>query len=80
MVAAVYCNEVMLNTPSQERVVSPGQEYCFCTKMGQISASFAVLKRLDKLSLAPDYPCIRQSRNWGWGRVRGLILWNSYED
>ena len=54
-VAAVYCNEIMLNTPSRERIFSPGQEYRFCAKMGEISVSFAVHKRSHDPSLVPDY-------------------------
>jgi len=80
MVAAVNCNEIMLDMPSQERISSPGQKYCFCTKVREISVSFAVHKRSHDPSLAPDYPCILRSRNWGWGRVRGLVEWNPYEN
>ena len=79
-VAAVYCNEIMLNTPNRERIFSPGQEYRFGTKMGGISVSFAVHKRSHDPSLAPDCLYIRKSRNWARGRVRGLIEWNPYED
>ena len=37
MVAAVNCNEIMLDIPSQERTSSPGQKFCSCTKMREIS-------------------------------------------
>ena len=73
MVAAVNCNEIMLDIPSQERTSSPGQTFLFLHENARDFRFFCGPQTTPRSLTCTRLPLHSPIQTLGLGRVRGLI-------